>query len=259
MAAASTPHDHVVQFTGPDDSALVRNVGRFLADGLARGDAAIVIANAPRRAAFAAAVRTNGIELEGTEAHARFVALDAAATLARFVIDGQPDESLFRAVIGGALGPLRSGGRHVRAYGEMVGIFWDAGRYAAAARLEELWNRLLTDGGVELFCAYSIDVLGERFRGDEVDALLRTHRCVVPADETLHDAVAQAVRDVLGRELETFDELIAASGRPAWGALPRAEATLLWLRSELPAYAERIVEVVRERCAARRLVADFPR
>src|SRR6059058_590201 len=43
------PHGHFVQFYKADEPLLNRNVGRFLWDGLLRGDALLVIATAERR------------------------------------------------------------------------------------------------------------------------------------------------------------------------------------------------------------------
>ena len=102
--------------------------------------------------------------------------LDARETLDRFLVGGQPDEHLFRDVVGAVLAEAhrRSSTGHVRAFGEMVGLLWVAGDRAAATRLEEYWNDLLRGAAVSLFCAYPIDIYED---GDTagLDAVLGTH------------------------------------------------------------------------------------
>ena len=102
--------------------------------------------------------------------------LDAQETLDRFLVGGQPDEHLFRDVVGGVLAEVhrRSSTGHVRAFGEMVGLLWVAGDRAAATRLEEYWNELLRGTACSLFCAYPIDIYDN---GDTagLDAVLGTH------------------------------------------------------------------------------------
>ena len=236
------PHAHLVQLYDADDRALIENVGRYVCAGLQRGAGAIVIAAAGHADAFARAIAEFGA---GSAVDAgRLLFLDAEQTLARFMVDGQPDWARFESTIAPALSLLRerAGGRGVRAYGEMVGVLWQAGRYAAAIRLEGFWNRLLASGGFELFCAYPIDVFGEEFRDAEVDALLSAHTHLLPADDgRLQRAVHRAMDDVLGRSAAEVRRLVEAADRPAWAAIPNAEAVILWLRDNLPAYAGEIL------------------
>ena len=44
------------------------------------------------------------------------------------------------------------------AFGEMVGLLWIERQQAAAIRLEQYWNEVLTGSTASLFCAYPIDV-----------------------------------------------------------------------------------------------------
>ena len=239
------PHSHFVQLhDAADDGALLSNIGRYLAEGLVRGEGGIVIATQDHRAALPAAIAKAGFAPEAALHEGRLVFLDAHETLDRLLVDGQPDAERFAEVIGGSIQELsaRTGRRGIRAYGEMVGVLWTAERYAAAIALEELWNTLLAEGGFELFCAYPIDVFGEGFRPDDVDALLAKHTHLLPAGNTaLQNAVDRAMDDVLGQRAEGVRELSGRHGRPAWPVLPSAEARILWLRANLPVYADEIV------------------
>ena len=62
----------------------------------------------------------------------------------------------------------------------------------------------------------------------------------------LEEALDRAMHEGLGPRLEQLRELMRANHRPAWGKVPPAEALVLWLRSNLPGTAERIVARTRE-------------
>lgn len=239
--------EHVVQLYGTDDRLLTRNVGRYLVEGLRRGDGLLVIATPGHRTSLTRLLReeTNYFEavLEG-----RLVFLDADTTLTRFLVHGMPDPQRFRHVVGDALNGVRQRAGHtgVRAYGEMVGLLWKAGECAAAVRLEELWNGLLKESDVALFCAYPIDVFSPEFQSGTMDPLLCSHTHLLPVDSALEEALDRAMNDVLGARVEGIRRLIQTNHRPAWGAIPQAEALVLWLRSNLPGSADRILARARE-------------
>ena len=79
------PEGHFVQLYGQDDRALTRNVARYLGEGLRRGDGILVIATADHRGMLVRKLKEeraySKAVLEG-----RLVFLDAAATLARFMV-----------------------------------------------------------------------------------------------------------------------------------------------------------------------------
>ena len=232
---------------GKDPAPLVRSVGRYLADGLAAGEGAVVIAAGPHREAFLGELRALGADPAAAVAAGRLVVLDAQETMAGFLADGQPDRELFEATVRPVLSTLRARcPAGVRAYGEMVGILWEAGRFAAAIRLEEFWNALLHDGGFRLFCAYPIDVCGDGFTPADVDAVMSSHTHVVPTGAELEPALDRAMQDVLGTSAAALHRLMDADSRPAWAALPRAEATILWLRANVPSLTGAILTRTRE-------------
>jgi hypothetical protein len=242
------PHaGHLVQMYGTDRQPLVRSVGRYLADALNAGEGAVVIATVPHRDAFAAELRALGTDPAPALADGRFVVLDAHDTLARFMVDGQPERERFEATVRPVLAGVRARcAAGVRAYGEMVGVLWEAGSFAAAIRLEEFWNALLRGGGFRLFCAYPIDVCGDGFTAAEIDAVMCTHTHVVPAGLELEPALERAMQDVLGTSASALHRLMDADTRPSWAALPRAEATILWLRDNVPALTGAILTRTRE-------------
>ena len=172
----AAPEEHFVQLYGRNDQLLTQNVSRYLAEGMRRGDALVVVATPEHADAITRELALRGADAVAASRDGRLVVLDARDTLDRFLVDGQPDELLFRAVVGAVLAEAhrRSATGHVRAFGEMVGLLWVAGDRAAATRLEEYWNDLLRGAARSLFCAYPIDIYDN---GDNagLDAVLGSH------------------------------------------------------------------------------------
>lgn len=83
------------------------------------------------------------------------VLMDAQRTLDSLCVAGKPDPLLFEHVVGSALRNLASNGRAVAAYGEMVGVLCERGRYEDAIALERLWNSLLEEVDASLVCGYT--------------------------------------------------------------------------------------------------------
>lgn len=241
-----SPEEHLVQLYGKDDHLLTKNISRFMAEGLRRGDGLIAIATPEHSGTVARQLRQESgyskAVLEG-----RLIFLDAQATLNRFMVDGQPDRGLFDSVVGEALKGVqaRAGHTGIRAYGEMVGLLWIAGQRAAAVRLEEYWNSLLHSSNISLFCAYPIDVFGDEFQVEHVDALMCAHTHMVPIDDDLEFALNRAMNEILGERVADIRGLIKANHRPSWGEVPRSEAIILWLRNNLPGSASEILNLAR--------------
>jgi hypothetical protein len=237
---------HIVQLYGKDDRLLTRNVSRYLAEGLRRGDGLLVIATPEHSGSLARLLREDRAYAKAV-LEGRLVFLDAQATLDRLMVDGQPDADLFESVVGEALRGVqeRAGHTGIRAYGEMVGLLWKAGRYPAAVQLEGYWNGLLESSDIRLFCAYPIDIFGEEFQVDTVDAVLCAHTHLIPLDAALETALNRAMDEVLGERMADLRGLIKANYRPSWGIVPKSEAIILWLRNNLPGSAAEILELAR--------------
>ena len=163
-------HDHlthVVQFYS-DDQELVSSVGRYLSEGLRRGRTAIVIATAEHQAAFRDELAAAGL----TEP--RLIALDAAETLAGFMVDGRVDPAAFDATVGALVRDTLRRGGGVCAYGEMVALLWADGNVAGAIELEDVWNGLLAEASFSLYCAYPTAIVGDD-APQAVDEIYRVH------------------------------------------------------------------------------------
>ncbi len=210
---------------------LVREAGDFLACGLESGETAIAIATLERRKALLA-VLAGRIDAEGSIENGALQLLDAEQTLDRIVVRGYPDAQRFDAVIGDRLRAAQARGTGIRAYGEMVGVLWKAGRFPAAIRLEQLWNGLRRHVSFSLYCAYPIDVFGSEFDSVAADALLRAHTQFLPAEAggSLECAVARAAEELLGSRLAAFQHHPRGQNSTL-GALPAGESMILWLKA----------------------------
>jgi PAS domain S-box-containing protein len=160
---------HVVQFYD-DETFLLGAIGRFVGPALGAGEACLIIATAPHQAQIAQQLAARGFDLAALSEQGRYVALDAAETLSRFMVDGWPDEKRFVEVVGATVARAVAAGQvpHVHGFGEMVALLCAEGRPEAAIRLEELWNDLAKTLSFSLLCAYPLAA----FRGQAYGATL---------------------------------------------------------------------------------------
>lgn len=186
---------HFVRFYQAD-SLLVAEVARFAGRALRAGGRAIVIATQAHLLAIGASLH----ELErdhGGRAHddGRFVALDAEAMLARFMVDGEPDEALFFASVGALVASADApGGGPLHAFGEMVSLLCEQGLHEAAVRLEALWNELARRHRFTLFCAYPQAIFSNAEHSPVFEHICAAHTHVLPSELLTSTNDAQAHR-----------------------------------------------------------------
>lgn len=193
---------HSVQFYETDDF-LIGEVSRFIGTALGSGDAGIVIATQTHREAIAQQLASFGLDLCVAITQGRYVALDAAETLAAFMIGDEPDPERFARVIGEVIDRARRAvGRsdaRVAAFGEMVALLWTEGKRESAIRLEQLWNALSETHAFSLRCGYPINGFSNRDDRGPFLQICAEHSHVMPAesyaalvdDEERRRAVAQ--------------------------------------------------------------------
>src|SRR5580704_6839779 len=181
----SDQHAHIVQFYERDDF-MVAEVGRFIGTAIGAGDSGIVIATKPHRDGIAQQLASHGLNLTMAIAQGRYLALDAAETLANFMIAGQPDPERFTSVIGEVVERARNAAGHERArvaaFGEMVALLWAEGKRDAAIRLEQLWNSLAETHAFSLHCAYPMKSFSRREYSEPFMKICAEHSSVLPAE-----------------------------------------------------------------------------
>jgi hypothetical protein len=234
-------HDHFAQLY-QDSGPLADAVADYAATGLSRGEAVVIIATPEHRAAFLQRLKAQA----GALREGQLKLLDAEATLATFMANGMPQWNAFREVVGGLIAELRLQYPTVRAYGEMVDVLWQRGERSAAIRLEEYWNELGRLQTFSLFCAYRMDPHDHDAYGGALESVCRVHSHLIPArDERRFDeAVEAASRKVLDQHLAQILLSLAANHQSAT-RMPIGQATLFWLKQNIPRTAEKILSELR--------------
>ena len=160
-------------------SSLIDRVCEFVREGFRGGDAAIIICTPEHLQSVDGCLGARGFDIAALRASGQYVALDAAQTLAEFMVAGWPDRRRFSDVVGGQLLRTHATYPRVRAFGEMVALLWAQGQSRAALELEDLWNELLGHHPFSLMCAYSLDVLGRPANLQTVVDIAKLHGTVL--------------------------------------------------------------------------------
>ena len=126
-------HDHnghTVQFYS-QDSFLLDGLSRFIGTALGAGDAAVILATRAHREGLESRLHAHGLNTAGAVSQGRYIAQDAAETLAKIMVEGFPDAARFREVIGSLVIQAQNAvehGRRVAAFGEaLVALLWEDG------------------------------------------------------------------------------------------------------------------------------------
>jgi hypothetical protein len=176
-SATDSGHFHAVKFYDTRES-LCRIVAEFLGEGLVTQQPVLVFATPEHRAGILAELSARHFDVEKMQAVGDLLLLDAADTLAMFMVDGTPDGSLFIAAMTRAIEQVSRGRTKctVRAYGEMVDVLWKNGQDVAAIRLEMLWNKLAATHQFSLLCGYA---MGTFYKDSVIADIHRQHSHVV--------------------------------------------------------------------------------
>jgi hypothetical protein len=149
-----TASEHIVQLFDDSDS-LTDAVTTFVGEGLSRGDAILLVLTSPHWDMTAERLTATGCDVQAALQDGRLVLRDAATLLDEVRRKDVPDAAAFDAHVGALVRNLRSTGRHLRVYGEMVNLLSWVGDYRGAHKLEDLWNSLQRREAFTLFCGYS--------------------------------------------------------------------------------------------------------
>jgi signal transduction histidine kinase len=175
---------HSVQFYA-EDSFLMDAASRLVGTALGAGDSAIVIATKSHREGIEARLQAHGLNTLNAMQQGRYFVADAAEMLNKFMVEGFPDALLFRENIGNLVIRARAAagqGSRVVAFGEMVALLWEEGKYDAAIRVEQLWNELGREHAFYLHCAYRIKDFAQENDGASFLKICSEHAEVFPSE-----------------------------------------------------------------------------
>jgi PAS domain-containing protein len=71
----------------------------------------------------------------------------------------------------------------VRAFGEMVAVLWEKGNREGALQLERLWNEILRQRSLSLFCAYPLRAFGGESAAQHFLEICGEHEHVLPSED----------------------------------------------------------------------------
>jgi len=186
-ASPATHCGHEVQFYF-DDRFLIRSLSSFVQTALEAGSSAVIVATKSHREGLAAQLERAGVDLTEAMKESRYMALDAAETLAQFLVDGLLDETLFHKLIGDVVSCAAAAARRddddtkVVIFGEMVTLLWLRGETKAALQLEQCWNRLAESHFFHLRCAYPITSFDREVHTELFSRICGEHKVVIPAE-----------------------------------------------------------------------------
>ena len=167
--------EHLVHLFDEEQS-LVDTVATYLYEGWRRGDTLIVAARASHWALTSVELAARGCPVDEIAATGHLAVLDAPATLASFMVNGEPDREKFEHTVGDVVrrSCLKSSAG-LTIYGEMVDILAAQGNFIAAEHLESLWNTLSTECSFRLLCGYSSSHFGDERSGIHLDRICDLH------------------------------------------------------------------------------------
>lgn len=166
--------EHVVTFCRTD-AELADAAAAYLLDGIEHGGAGVAVATRPHLRLIDQRMAETGVDPAAARASGAYVVLDAAATLDQFLVAGWPDPSGFWRTISPLVDRAGSARRHVRVFGEMVSLLWQAGRFGPAIELEALWNELARQRCFDLLCGYLSAGGASHEADDELAMVLAAH------------------------------------------------------------------------------------
>jgi signal transduction histidine kinase len=177
--------EHVAQFYS-NDTFLINSLTGIIGPALGAGDSAIIVATRAHRQALGRSLKGRGLDLANLTKQGRYIALDAADTLTKFMVNGTPDSALFSKLIAGlverAKAKSQRKGCGPTVFGEMVALLWEGGNTLAALQLEQLWNELARQHSFALYCGYPIKGFNGEEESETFLKICREHSDVRPGE-----------------------------------------------------------------------------
>lgn len=185
------PCDHVVQIY-ENDQTLIQVLSQFVKGGLEADDGVIVIATRQHLADLEAALEDSGTNIS-SYLNKQYFPLDAEKLLARFMVNGWPNEALFMNLVSSIIGKVRDSNRKVRAFGEMVTLLWERGHSVATIQLERLWNKFCEKEMFCLFCAYPQSGFSSEWKNSTEHICSAHSKLIAPSQEAATEIVYRRI------------------------------------------------------------------
>jgi KaiC/GvpD/RAD55 family RecA-like ATPase len=122
------------------------------------GKGAIVVATESHRDHLLPNLQAHGLDMGAVIDEGRYIALDASAVLATFILNGMPDTDRFMNAFDNTITTVAKAARSVRPrvvfYGEGSHLLWLQGDAEAAIQTERISNQLTEQYDVDILCGY---------------------------------------------------------------------------------------------------------
>lgn len=165
---------HSVAFWNADED-LMEDLLAYVANGLVGGEAVLVSATAAHHRMLEEELAAIGIDPVAVTESGQYLPLDAEALHHDLRDEDHVDEERFETLIRATVERARGRWRTFRVFGEIVDLYWRAGRNDLALELEAFWNQLRASAPFPLLCGY------ELAHGNSAGAICACHDSVVSA------------------------------------------------------------------------------
>jgi DNA-binding response OmpR family regulator len=170
--------NHEVEFYS-DDASLLAGLTRFVETALEAGSKVIAVATGSHRHGLLQGLQARGVDTAAAAQQERFLLLDAAEALSKFMENAGPSRQRFLSTVAPLIRCAEIKHKRVELFGEMVALLCADGRMKAAIELEQLWNELAQTHSFRLRCAYPMT---EELKGEPYAAICAEHSAVLSAE-----------------------------------------------------------------------------
>jgi DNA-binding NarL/FixJ family response regulator len=175
------PNNHEVGFY-QDDSRLLDDLTSFVRTALETQNAAIVLATESHRRDLLQRLQLSGVSIDAIIREGRYVSLDAAEALSRFMVQGVLDPvrsvEVFRDLILTAAKATKRERPRVAIFGECVHLLWSHGNIEATIEFETIGNQLTSSYDVDILCGYSLGSVPRKMDNATLQRICIEHSAV---------------------------------------------------------------------------------
>ena len=161
------PTCHEIAFY-PDENALVEDYARVAQAALEAGNTFVLLTGSVRREQLPRRLRERGVDVDHAVAEGQYCIVDVPHLLARFMVDGWPDEKRFWKAATSLVAELQARGTgkpsRVIVCGECAPTLLNQGHADAALRVEQLWEEFSNAHHIDTVCGY---LTGDRTHDQE--------------------------------------------------------------------------------------------
>jgi DNA-binding NarL/FixJ family response regulator len=164
-----------------DDAALLNAFTDFAGAALRAGSSVIVVATEPHRNSLLMRLQKYGLDIGAAIEQGRYIPLDAADTLSRFMVDDMPDGVRFLKLTNDLIARAMNaawGEHRVAACGECAPLLWMQGKAEAAVRLERLWDEIANTHKMEILCGYRLGIFQDDLNNHIFEQICKEHTTV---------------------------------------------------------------------------------